>query len=158
MYDSSDLLKLIKTAASEAVSSTKPTKIVFGKVIKTNPLQIQIEQKLILSSQQLILLRNVTNYTLNIDVNINTNDSQLEINNTHQHSINLNTSTTENHNHTVTGNTEEISIQQDLTHNHKISGSKSININNALKVNEKVILLRVQGGQKYIVIDRVVSS
>ena len=28
-------------------------------------------------------------------------------------------------------------------------------INNSLKVNEKVILLRVQGGQKYLVLDRM---
>lgn len=39
----------------------------------------------------------------------------------------------------------------------KIDGaSKNITIYNALKSGEKVILLRVQGGQKYLILDRVI--
>ena len=43
-----------------------------------------------------------------------------------------------------------------LTHNHTIIGRKKIIIHNSLKVNDEVLLLRMQGGQKYIVIDKVV--
>lgn len=35
-------------------------------------------------------------------------------------------------------------------------GTKTYTVKNALKQNEKVVLIRVQGGQKYLVSDRVV--
>jgi len=41
---------------------------------------------------------------------------------------------------------------------HSIVGTKSITINNALKQNDKVILLQQAGGQKYIVLDKVYNS
>ena len=40
-------------------------------------------------------------------------------------------------------------------HNHSVSGDKTVTINNALKVGEKVILIRFQGGQDYLVLDRI---
>ena len=51
-----------------------------------------------------------------------------------------------------------ISIEQkniNLSHNHTITGTKSLTIHNALKVGDKVILIQVQGGQRYIVLDKV---
>lgn len=42
-------------------------------------------------------------------------------------------------------------------HTHSISGTKTTTINNDLQVGEKVLLLKCQRGQQYIVIDRVVS-
>ena len=36
-----------------------------------------------------------------------------------------------------------------------IAGEKKVTVKNALKVGEQVILLRQQGGQKYLVIDRM---
>lgn len=104
MYDCKDLLKLIKKASTEAVSASKPVHICFGKVISLNTLKIQVDQKLILSKQQLILSKNVTNYTTSIVLN---------------------------------GVTEAVTIK------------------NGLNLNDKVLLLRMQGGQKYIVIDKV---
>ena len=64
MYSADDLLKLVKKAAVDAVNASKPVNIVFGKVISTSPLKIKIDQKLIVSSAQLVLTRNVTNYSL----------------------------------------------------------------------------------------------
>lgn len=40
-------------------------------------------------------------------------------------------------------------------HRHSISGTKTMTVNNALKAGDKVILMRMQGGQKYVVIDRI---
>lgn len=40
-------------------------------------------------------------------------------------------------------------------HTHKISGRKSIKVYNSLKIGDNVIMLRVQGGQQYVVLDRV---
>lgn len=38
---------------------------------------------------------------------------------------------------------------------HDIEGTKQMTIHNHLEKGEEVILLRMQGGQKYIVLDRI---
>lgn len=43
-------------------------------------------------------------------------------------------------------------------HSHGYSGRKVFRVNNALIQGEKVILLRNQGGQKYLVLDKVVEA
>ena len=43
------------------------------------------------------------------------------------------------------------------THNHKIVWQKDVILNFGLKEGEKVILLRIQGGQSFLVLDRVVD-
>ena len=40
-------------------------------------------------------------------------------------------------------------------HRHAISGKKSHLVHNGLKIYDEVILLRVQGGQRFIVLDRL---
>ena len=40
-------------------------------------------------------------------------------------------------------------------HNHTTEGKKKITIHNSLVVGDELVLLRQQGGQKYIIIDRV---
>ena len=41
------------------------------------------------------------------------------------------------------------------THKHAIKGCKKLRIYNGLQVGERVLLLRWQGGQKFLVLDRV---
>lgn len=135
MFNADDLLKLIKKSAVEAVNASKPANILFGKVISAKPLKIQVEQKLILTSAQLVLSRNVTDYTVEMTVNHTTEDH------THTHSIN----------DTYTGGGGASSE----THKHEYKGKKKFLIHNALKKDEEVILMQMSGGQKYIVIDRI---
>ena len=66
LFDANDLLRLIKKTALEAVKASSPADIVFGKVIQTAPLKVKIDQKLILTSAQLTLSRNVTDYRLSV--------------------------------------------------------------------------------------------
>ena len=40
-------------------------------------------------------------------------------------------------------------------HKHNITGTKTITINNALKVGDNLALLRQQGGQGYFILDRI---
>lgn len=40
-------------------------------------------------------------------------------------------------------------------HTHQIKGKKKLKVLNALKQGEKVVLIRQQGGQKYLVVDRI---
>lgn len=50
--------------------------------------------------------------------------------------------------------TTEKSVEPE--HNHEVKGKKKIKIHNSLKVGDEVVLLRQQGGQKYIIMDKVV--
>lgn len=105
--DYSSLVSTIKQLAVEAVVSGDPTAVVYGVVVNDKPVEISIEQKIKLGEMQLVLLRSVTDY--------------------------------------------EIEVSFDY-----ITFSKA-KIRNKLKIGEKVMLVRAQGGQKYIVIDRLVD-
>ena len=40
-------------------------------------------------------------------------------------------------------------------HVHGVAGTQSLTVHNALEVGDEVILIRQQGGQKFIVVDRI---
>lgn len=154
MLDCNDLLVSIKTAAMDAVNASKQTGIVFGNVISVDPLKINIEQKLTLSMAQLVLTRNVTDYTVFMTVNHQTNQSQGSVDLTHKHSFTGSTSNDLSHSHSCSGDTEN-GGQKNLTHSHNYEGKKTFLMHNALKIGEKVIMIQALGGQKFIVMDRV---
>lgn len=57
---------------------------------------------------------------------------------------------------TVDHSTENISSDDEyLSHNHAYKGRKKFTVHQGLKKGEKVLLLRCDGGQKFIVLDRV---
>ena len=124
-----DLLECMKKAALEVVKDGKPMAIVFGRVVAVNPVEIQISQKLILkeSLNQIVFTRNVTDYQLSVSP-VGWGTNVAYVN--------------------VDGYSE--------SHSHTVNGSK-LNVYNALKVGESVILLRQEGGQQYVVLDRMVS-
>ena len=155
MYDMNDLLKIIKQAAVNAVDANKPVNVVFGTVISTSPLQIQIEQKLTLGKDQLVVAKHLTNYSTTMNVYMDTNSKTVSFNFSHEHNVNLDTDEKENHKHKVSGNTSNKTLEESKTHNHNISGDFNVVIKNGLLVGEKVILARMQEGQKYIVLDRI---
>lgn len=62
MPDAIGLVKAMKRAALEAVEASKPVNVCFGQVVSASPLQINVEQKMILGKTQLILSRNVTDF------------------------------------------------------------------------------------------------
>ena len=133
MRDANDLLMTIKKAAVEAVEASKPTTLVFGKVISSSPLKVNVEQKMTLSAAQLVLTRNVTNFKTTISG----------------------------------GNIKDyfyVGVEPNVTtepvvppHVHAV-GNIPITVHNGLKVGEEVVLMRMQGGQKYLVMDRVVKA
>lgn len=139
MFNADDLLKLIKKTAVDAVNASKPANAVFGKVISVSPLQIKVDQKLILTSAQLVLSRNVTDHTVSVEV-----EWETEIERATQVDEIAGTETTES----------GISFT-DVEHKHKVKGTKEMIIYNALKTDDEVILMQMSGGQKYIVIDRI---
>jgi hypothetical protein len=72
LFNYDDLVKVMKRAAVDAVNSSKPANMLFGKVISDSPLQIMVDQKLILNEAQLGLSRNVTDYDVDMTVDHST--------------------------------------------------------------------------------------
>lgn len=134
MLDVKNLLELIKKAAKEAVDAAQDSDFCYGTVTSASPLKILVEQKMELTSAQLVLCRNVTNYLTTVTVTVDGVDW-----------------ITEN----KSGGSSAASFE---SHNHSIKGTKSIIINNALKTGDKVVLIKKKGGQEYLVLDRVVKA
>jgi hypothetical protein len=131
-----DLVRTMKLAALGAVEAGKPVEIAFGTVASADPLAIAVEQKLVLGAAQLTLARNVTDYAVEMSV-----DHLTEAETEHTHAIA----------DTFTGG----GASSPTAHAHAYRGRKTFIVHNALKEGEAVILLRAQGGQKYIVWDRL---
>ena len=139
----------VKRAALEAVMSSKPFALAFGTVISTAPLKVQIDQKFILTEAQLILTSAVKDYTVEMTVDHETGNALSDIDLSHTHSY------TDQSYTSSTTRTTQSGGKKDLTHKHEYKGKKKFTIHLGLKVGEKVILLRADGGKQYIVLDRV---
>lgn len=124
--DSKDLLKLIKKISNDSVNASKPVNILFGTVVAISPLEIQIEQKLILQENQIVLTRNVTDYNVDMIVDHVTEKTS--------------------------GGSGDSSFS---SHNHAYTGTKKFTVLNGLQVGDTVVLARVQEGRRYLVLDRI---
>lgn len=61
-----NLTALIKRAAMEAVEAGKPTKVVYGQVYSKNPLKVKVSEKLILTSDVLIVPEYLTDHEIKL--------------------------------------------------------------------------------------------
>lgn len=131
MADYTPLLQVMKQSAKETESAACPVQVCFGKVTSASPLKIKVDQKITLGKAQLVLTRNVTDYEVELTV------SEWETKET-------------------SGGSGDASF---ASHKHGFDNNKKrTTIHNALKAGEEVVLLRQQGGQKYIVLDRMVAT
>lgn len=130
MPDAVELMKTIKRAALDAVNASKPVEVCFGKVTNASPLKILVEQKMTLGEAQLVLCRNVTDYKTYITGG--------NIQNFYYVGTPPNVST----------------LPVNPSHVHAM-GKIQVTVHNGLVVGDEVILIRQQGGQKYIVVDRI---
>lgn len=162
MSDAVDLVKLIKQAALDAVASIKPVNVFFGEVTNTSPLKINVEQKMTLGENQLILSRNVTDFETEINIDGETEAAFVDM--THSHNSDISVSVVSEvlpeESEITINNTVESSVNideavVDSSHSHNLSGRKKITVHNSLVVGEHVILMRQQEGQKFIVMDRI---
>lgn len=156
MLDFNDLIKILKKSSLDAFEASKPCHVVFGTVTSESPLKVNVEQKMTLTSAQLIIPRSLTNYTVMIDIDDATEIGAGHIDLTHKHSFSGDTGSYNSHSHSFSGETEN-GGGIDISHTHKFKGRKEITIRNALKINDEVIMIRVQGGQKYLIVDKVVK-
>lgn len=128
-----NMVQMVKQAAMEAVRAGKPTELRFGTVVSVSPLEIKIDQKAPLREPQLILTRNVTDYGMDISVSHITEPEGREESTGH----------------------DGYTARSFYTHTHGYMGRKKITVHNALVVGDEVVLLQVQGGKKFLVLDRM---
>ena len=123
---SSGLVEVMKKASMDAMDNAQMCDLRFGTVVSTSPLKVQITNQFTLPSSLLIVPQHLTNYSVAVAVNWNTEDTS--------------------------GGSGEDSF---ASHNHGVAGTKTMAIYNALKVGDKVALLRKTGGQSYFILDRI---
>ena len=121
-----DMVQLVKKAAVEAVEAAKPVQFLFGQVISASPLKIQVDQKSIYTEKMLVLARDVTDYEVDIEVKHLTEKRA--------------------------GGSGAAAYE---SHDHEYKGRKKIKIYNALIVGDWVVLGRIQGGKRFVVLDRI---
>lgn len=137
-----DMLKLIKQAGTRAVEQGVPAAVMPGVVKQVNPLIITVEQHLDIPAEFLLLTDNVRDHWVDMTVDhFTVNDNYL--NTSHAHSKNP---------------PEAGEDDFDSTHKHAYKGRKPFLVHKGLSVGEHVVLIRAQGGQRFIVLNRVVSA
>lgn len=166
--------ELIKIIAMNAFEESKPLWVVYGEVTNTDPLEITIDQKLKLSEDFIQLTNAVRDHEVYMTVDHTTELAYLNADHNHNASSSFegDVSTTIKNKVDPTSTkvestaesklngsvkTEIESVQIPLNHSHGYSGKKKFFIHNGLRKGEKVILLRFQKGQRFLVIDRVVK-
>lgn len=126
---------VVKRAAVEAVEAGKPVHLLFGQVISTAPLKIQVDQKAIYTEKMLVLTRNVTDFEVDMTVS---------------HKTEIIT-----HGHPVTDTYTGGGTAENIDHDHPYIGRKKFKVHNALVVGDWVVLARMQKGKKFVVLDRI---
>lgn len=123
-----NLVELVKEIAKKSIEEGMPVAVRFGIVKQEKPLKIEVEQKLLLEEEHehLILTHLVKDYYVDMTVS-----------------------------HVTETRAGGSGFPMYESHDHDYKGRKKFLIHNGLKMGEKVILLQLQGGQQYIVLDRV---
>lgn len=133
------LLKAIQSVSSAAVQAGAPTGIYYGTVTSETPLQILVEQKMELTEEFLVLSSAVRDHKVELTAAMETEDASFST----------------SHTHPCDAQSTVGSASFDSAHRHRLEGRKQVLLHLALRTGEKVILLRMQGGQKFLVLDRL---
>lgn len=125
--DGFSILEYIKRAALEAVGASAPCEIKLGVVGSVKPLGVMLEQRVTLTEKQLILPRRFTDHAVRI--------SGGNVGGFYFLSDDR-------------SDTDEVKPP----HVHAL-GEMEITVHGALEIGDNVILIRQQGGQKYLIFD-----
>lgn len=63
-----NLVELIRQIVSETQASSEPTDLVYGTVKSVSPLSVQIDQKTVLTSDFLVMTKNVSDYKVDMEI------------------------------------------------------------------------------------------
>lgn len=131
-----NIVDAIKRASIAANEASQPTDLRYGTVTSENPLEIRISSNYILPESVLVVPQHLTDYELKVTIK-----DEYEWKTEPQYM-----------------SLEEVGQYELLTHSHdhdiKID-EKKIKVHGALKIGDKVALLRAAGGQSFYILDRL---
>ena len=165
--------ELIKYIALAAFEESKPVAVVYGEVTGTDPLEVTVDQKLKLTEDFLLLTNAVRDHYVYMTVDHTTDTAYLDADHSHiasskfegdvsttiKNKVDPSSTKVESTAETKMDGSVETTVQQvqiPLNHSHGYTGKKKFLVHNSLRNGEKVILLRFQKGQRFLVLDRVV--
>ncbi|MBY0124497.1 DUF2577 domain-containing protein [Bacillus sp. S/N-304-OC-R1] len=119
MSSMSKIVNLLKKSSIDALETKDPMRTLFGEVVKEEPLEVLVEQRLLLTKDFLILTRNVQDHELEVIINHKTENAG------------------------------------DPQHSHEITGQKTITVLNGLRKGDSVLMLSMQGGQRFVILDKL---
>ena len=117
---------VLKKLINQTIQAGKPMALIKGEVTSTSPVTVKVEGRFEISAPFLELTHNVKDYYVDITVS-----------------------------HTTENRSGGSGDAEFAPHNHDYKGRKKILIHNGLKVGEFVWLIRQEGGQVFVVLDRV---
>lgn len=136
-----NLVEQIKMIAQNASESSLPTNWMHGTVESVSPLSIKTTNMTMpLSESFLVLSQNVQDHYVDLTVSFQTENDDFM---------------TPDHTHTGNMGSPTDAGNLDTTHKHEIKHKIKVLRHLGLKVGEKVVLLRMKGGRKFYVLDRV---
>ena len=117
---------VLKKLINQTTQAGKPMALIKGEVTSISPVTVKVEGRLEISAPFLELTHNVKDYYVDITVS-----------------------------HTTENRAGGGGYAEFASHNHDYTGRKKILVHNGLKVGEFVWLIRQEGGQVFVVLDRV---
>lgn len=130
---------------AQSAAAGQPAELCIGTVSRAAPLEITIDPAMPpLPREVLYLTDAVRDHSVDITVSWFTENDAF-MNGSHTHNIT----------DTYTGGGSCGEGNLDTTHRHAVKGKKSVTVHNNLAAGEAVLLLRVQHGQKFVVLSRL---
>lgn len=129
------LTDLMKLVAAGVINNMQLPEVYIGTVATKDPLSIRLSANHILPAKYLILTNAVKDHKVDIEISWTTEGEQEHIHGN--------------------GNNGANTLPSEKPHKHTVKGRKEITVYNGLTDGEKVLLLRIQGGQNYVVVDRI---
>ena len=128
---SSGLIDIMKRSALDAVEAGKPCDLRYGTVISEKPLQVRVTNQFIIPESILIVPEYLTDYEIEVTVS-------------------------QDYDWATQNRSGGAGDPAFASHNHDIYfNRKKIKIHGALKVGDKVAMIRQAGGQHFFIIDRL---
>ena len=126
------IIDIMKRASIDAMENSKLCDLRYGSVISVTPLKVQVTPQFILPESVLIVPMHLTDYET--ELSFDDPDIKQEY-------------TTWDMGEKIESAPSKMSFKKKIKH--------KITVYNALKVGDKVALLRKQGGQSYFILDRI---
>lgn len=146
---STGLIELIKRASLEAMETNQMCDLRYGTVTSVSPLKVRITNQFTIPDSLLIVPKHLTDYKVSVSLDWTSGSAG---GHSHGYSGSTVAGGTDTHSHGYSGTTDSVNGH---SHTMTSSGDKTITIHNALKVGDKVALIRKTGGQSYYILDRI---